>query len=156
MLSRRQTLALGATLSTTALAGCTVLRSDPEYLTLNFLNFDSDPNTFAVEILQADTDQHSDAVVLREQYELETPPEDRVADQHTEEDLLESDRYLVRVHLDNAPATRATYQYYPDCGASETASDELFIEVRAERETSDRYIEFKQASVLAVPAGSNT
>ncbi|ADD06140.1 uncharacterized protein Nmag_2581 [Natrialba magadii ATCC 43099] len=151
MPSRRRTLALGATLSTTALAGCTALRSEPEYLTLHFLNFDSEPHTIAVEMLRADADQHSDAVVLREQYELGTPPEDRTAEQHTEADLLESDRYLVRVHLDNAPATRAAYQYYPDCEASERTDDVLFIEARTERETGDRYIEFKQSRCTHSP-----
>ena len=146
MLSRRRALALGGCLTAIPVSGCTSVLSDPEYLSLELLNFDSKPHTIAVELLRVDADEHSDAAVLRERYELETPPEDvdRVASRHREDEILESDKYLVRVHLADAPATRATYHYYPDCGAAGDVSDELYIEVRTDREGTERYIDFQQ------------
>lgn len=146
MISRREALALGGCVSAGALAGCAGFGSDTEYLTFELLNFDSEPHEVAVEALRADADEHSEAAVLRERYDLETPPEaeDRVASQQLEEDVLESDRYLVRVHLEDAPATRESYQYYPDCASVDDTSDRLFIEVRTERESEELYIEFKQ------------
>lgn len=144
--SRRRILGLAGSASVGLLSGCADFGSATNSLTLELLNFDSEPHTVVVELLQADADEYSEAAVLREQYDLETPPEDedRIAYQHVEEDRIESDRYLVRVHLETAPATRETYQYYPDCESNEDLSDRLYIEVRTERESDDRYIEFKQ------------
>ncbi|ELY91144.1 hypothetical protein [Natrinema altunense] len=144
MVSRRGVLALGGWTSTAVLAGCSGFGTETERLTLELLNFDSEPHTVAVELRRTDADEYSEAVVFRDRFELETPPEDDAASQHREPDVIESDEYQVRVHLEDAPATRETYRYYPDCADHEGAADRLLVEVRAERESGDRYLQFQQ------------
>ncbi|ELY71047.1 hypothetical protein [Natrinema versiforme] len=143
MVSRRQVLALGGGLSTVGLSGCAALGSDTDTLTVILLNFDSEPHTFDVELARPNADRYSEAIVLQEQYDLETPPDDAVAAEHREPDALENDTYHVSVHLADAPATRETYRYYPGCPDDDEA-DSLYIEVRTERESDERYVQFRQ------------
>ncbi|QCS43471.1 hypothetical protein [Natrinema versiforme] len=143
MVSRRDALALGCGAGVTAISGCTGLLSDSSRLSLIALNFDSEPHAMTVELLRADADRYSEAVELRERYELEAPPDGDAAYEHREPDTLENERYVVRADLQDLPATRATYQYYPGCPDGDE-SDDLYVEVRTEPESDDRYIEFTQ------------
>lgn len=155
MSSRREALALATGASVATLSGCTRLLSDPSPspLSVVLLNFDSERHTVNVELLRADADRYSDAIVLRERYDLETPPEDDAAYRHREPESFENERYVVRADLEDAPATRATYQYYPGCPNGDDA-DVLYVEVRTERERDDRYIEFKQNRCTSGWSGS--
>lgn len=126
-------------------AGCTALRSGGNSLTLILLNFDSEPHTLAVELSRPNADRYSEAVVLQEQYDLEAPPDDPdiVAGKHRKPEVLENDPYHVRVRLEDAPAIHGTYRYYPGCPDDEEP-DSLYIEVRTEYESDERYIQFTQ------------
>ncbi|WP_276256331.1 hypothetical protein [Halomontanus rarus] len=97
-----------------------------------------------IDIFRTEADKYREAIILRERYDLSTPPEDDAAYQHIEEEILESDKYIVRVDLETAPATRATYPFYPALKGDDERTDTLFIEIRTELDGSVPYIEFKQ------------
>ncbi|WP_083866011.1 hypothetical protein [Natrinema gari] len=127
-----------------ALSGCSRLSSEPSYLSLTLLNFDSQEHELILEILRADADDYVDAVVVKDQYKLSAPPVDRVASKRVEDEILESDTYIVNVGLEESPATTDTYHFYPALQDDDERNDRLFIEIRTERDSSELYFDFQQ------------
>lgn len=142
--SRREALVLGGGLSTSVLSGCTGLLPKRPRLTLTLLNFDSDPHWLHLELLREDADEYSNGLVLRERYELSTPPDGESAYAHREPDVRESRKYIVEAYLLEAPSTRRTYHFYPDCTGNDEPSEELYIQVNTEGDTSEPYIGFNR------------
>ncbi|WP_126661413.1 hypothetical protein [Haloterrigena salifodinae] len=142
--SRRTCLALGGGGGLAALSGCLDFGSETPQLSLTLLNFDSERHEIDVEVFLADAEEYTDAVVLRERYELSPPPEGAVAAERTDDDALESDTYVVDVAVSTAPAVSDTYHFYPALVDDDDRTDRLFIELRTDPDSGDRYIDFQQ------------
>lgn len=142
--SRRQVLSFGTALSVASVSGCAGLFSAPSYLTVVFLNFHERLHHLDIEIFRADADEYRDALVLSKRYQLQAPPEGDAAYEHVEEDILESDKYVVQVYLETAPTVRGTYHFYPALEGDAERDDRLFVEIHTESGGSEPYVAFQQ------------
>lgn len=143
-LTRRKALLMGGSLGLTSLSGCSGLPLVGPQLTLTLLNFDSENHLLDVEILQAEGSERSESIVLQRTFELQAPEADDVASEIQKPDILESQKYLVRAHLDTNQSVSNQYTFYPDCAGGDEPNEELSIEIHRDGEKEEPDIRFHQ------------
>lgn len=142
--TRREALRLVSVAGTAAAAGCSGVLSGDTKLTVILLNFGSSRHFLDLEMLRADADERSDAVVLHDEFELPAPDEGAAAHEHREPDLLASEKYLVRAHLRGNESVRNRYTFYPDCDGGDESPEELYVEIHRYESDDEPYIRFQQ------------
>ena len=145
-ISRREAFLLAGSLGTVSLAGCTGFLSD-DYLGLFLSNFQDREHELTVELFHPDADEYSEAIAYRGRFELsphsdeEGPESDH---QVLEEDIAESEPYIVSAELSTAPVASRTYRFYPSVTGDEERDDLLSIDIRTDHENSATYLSISQ------------
>ena len=110
-------------------AGCSTLGlGGPPDLSLVLLNFTEETRYVYVHLLRADQRNRGDAVELTEEYEV---PPTLSNGETVDENVVETDRYLVRVKLSPTSGVSDHYHFFPeDCTGNGEPPEELYIECR--------------------------
>jgi len=117
--SRREALQTGVGIGVASLAGCSSINSFSEDLTVELLNYDDNPHTLSLQILKADAEQYTEGIVHSKVYDLPARGDDPSVE--LLEDVVVSDKYLIRAHLlESEYEVFNHYHYYPDCSGSST------------------------------------
>ncbi|WP_396612153.1 hypothetical protein ACH9L7_02375 [Haloferax sp. S1W] len=142
--SRRKALQTGVCIGVTSLTGCLNITTPfSSKLTVELLNYDDDPHTIDLQILRADGKQNSEATVHSGWHEL--PARDDEPSHRLLEDIVASDRYLIRARLlESENEVFDHYHYYPDCGGNST-DDKVGVKIE-KNETKGLFIDFDQNS----------
>ncbi len=125
------------------LSGCNGVLGGNSRLTLTLLNFDDESHVLDLVLLEADGNEHSESVVLREEFELPSDDSEEVG-AIEKPDLVRSRKYLVRASLRDDESVRDVYHFYPDCGDRDEPGEELYVEVHREDDDAEPDIGFKQ------------
>lgn len=131
LLRRRLLASVVAGVSITSLSGCSAFDSEPSPLPVEITNFTSERQYLDIEIIRRDSEDRSNATVLRESYELE--PSDVDGENYTVPDMptVPNRRYLVQARIGGTQIPAQHYHYIPDCKTSENHEDRLYIGVQS-------------------------
>ncbi|NGM70210.1 hypothetical protein G6M89_14530 [Natronolimnobius sp. AArcel1] len=117
--------------------------SETNFLSLTVVNFTDNSHEVAIEVLYRDASTYQESVAIATSYELPAPDDD-VSTSVEEDQLLETDRFIVNVELKANPAVSDSYYFYPAL-EDDDQDDHLFVEIRTQPESDALYIDFDQS-----------